>query len=215
MTTIILTRHGHVGWITPERFRGRAPLPLSELGKRQAQALGARIAAQAKPNALYTSPLSRCVETGAAIGQATGLRARVLDELVDTDYGQWQGMTHEEVRALWPKELRMWFDAPEMALIPGGESLAEVLGRATHVVRKMLQEHRDQTVVLVGHDSINRVLLLLCLGLPLSHYWRIKQTPCCINELDLHDHSATIHRINDHSHTEGLPTMDLPQAQEN
>lgn len=200
MTTIILTRHGHVDWISPERFRGRAELPLSALGEQQTKALGKRITKSWKPDIIYTSPLSRCVSTGNAIARATGANTQILDDLADTDYGQWQGLTHDEVRTHWPNELRRWFEAPDLASIPQGESLAEVLVRGTKVLQLILHKHRDQTIVLVGHDSINRVLLTHMLGLPLSKYWRIKQQPCCINEIVIDGETFTIHRINDNSH---------------
>jgi len=200
MITIILTRHGHVDWIAPERFRGRAELPLSALGEHQAEALARRVAKSWKPDVIYTSPLSRCVRTGDAIARATGARAETLNNLADTDYGQWQGLTHDEVRARWPEELRVWFDAPDMASIPGGETLAAVLVRGIEVLQLVLHKHRDQTVVLVGHDSINRVILLHSLGLPLSRYWRIKQEPCCLNEIAIGGETFTIHRINESHH---------------
>lgn len=204
MTRIILARHGHVDWISPERFRGRAELPLSKLGERQADALGQRVAQSWKPDAIYTSPLSRCVRTGEAIARVTGVRPEVIDGLADTHYGQWQGLTHDEVRAHWPDELRTWFHAPDMTLIPEGETLADVLVRAMKVLQVVRRKHSGQTVVLVGHDSINRVLLLHCLGLPLARYWRIKQEPCCVNEILVDDDEYTIHRINEVHHTIGL-----------
>ncbi|MBS0317857.1 MAG: histidine phosphatase family protein [Proteobacteria bacterium] len=205
MTRIILARHGHVDWIAPERFRGRAELPLSRPGERQAEALGRRIAQSWKPDAIYTSPLSRCVHTGEAIARATGTHAGgVLGNLADTHYGQWQGLTHEEVHSRWPDELRTWFTAPELAQIPGGETLADVLVRALKVLRLVLREHGGQTVVLVGHDSINRVLLLHCLGLPLARYWRITQEPCCVNEIEIDGNAFTIHRVNETHHTLAL-----------
>lgn len=98
MTTLILMRHGHVEGINPERFRGRAELPLSALGVRQAHALARRVAARFSPAALYTSPMGRSIATGAPIAQALNLSSRVLDGLHDLDYGQWQGLTHEMVR---------------------------------------------------------------------------------------------------------------------
>ncbi|AXX40234.1 histidine phosphatase family protein [Acinetobacter baumannii] len=67
-----------------------------------------------------------------------------------------------------------------------------------------LHKHRDQTIVLVGHDSINRVLLTHMLGLSLSKYWRIKQEPCCINEIVIDGETFTVHRINDNSHLNDL-----------
>lgn len=204
MTRIILTRHGHVDWIAPERFRGRAELPLSALGRRQAEAVARRIAESWQPVAIYTSPLSRCIDTGAAIAQATGAPAQVLEGLADTDYGQWQGLTHDEVRARWPEEHRTWLEGPDLAAIPDGESLADVMARGTRVLREVLRRHGGQTLVLVGHDSINRVLLLQALGLPLARYWRLKQEPCCLNEIAVEDDVFTLYRINETYHLAGV-----------
>lgn len=204
MTRIVLTRHGHVDWIAPERFRGRAELPLSDLGQRQALAVARRIAETWQPEAIYTSPLSRCVDTGAAIARATGASALALEGLADTDYGQWQGLTHEEVRQRWPEEHRTWLEAPDLAAIPDGESLADVLARGTKVLREVLHRHAGKTLVLVGHDSINRILLLQALGLPLSRYWRLKQEPCCLNEIVVEDTSFTLHRLNESGHLAGV-----------
>ena len=205
-TTLLLTRHGHVDWIAPERFRGRADLSLSDLGVRQAEALGQRVAGSWKPEMIYASPLSRCARTAEAVARATGAAVETLPELVDIDYGQWQGLNQHEVRANWSEELRVWLEAPELAAIPGGETLAAVLVRGVAVLQRVLRKHRGQTVVLVGHDSINRVLLLNSLGLPLSRYWRIRQDPCCLNELAVEGETFTLGRINESDYLQGCAT---------
>src|SRR2546423_2768297 len=75
MTKLILVRHGHVEGISPERFRGRAELPLTETGRREAAATAARIAASWRPAAIYTSPTGCCIATGAADGKPGRLSA--------------------------------------------------------------------------------------------------------------------------------------------
>jgi broad specificity phosphatase PhoE len=195
MTKLILVRHGHVEGISPERFRGRAELHLTETGRRQAEA-----AASWRPAAIYTSPLGRCVETAAAIGKAVGLTPSVVLRLNDIDYGEWQGLTRDEAYARWPAELDLWYAHPDWAAMPGSETLQQVLARVVSTVRDTVRRHPDQTVVLVAHDSVNRVLLLHALELPLSRYWRIKQSPCCINELDFGPDGFVIHAINRTGH---------------
>ncbi len=120
--------------------------------------------------------------------------------MADTHYGRWQGLTHEEVRARWPDELRIWLEAPDLAVIPDGETLAVVLVRAINVLQVVRRKHKDQTVVLVGHDSINRILLLHALGLPLSRYWHIRQEPCCLNEIEIQETVFSIQRVNESHH---------------
>jgi probable phosphoglycerate mutase len=204
MTRIILVRHGHVDWIAPERFRGRAELPLSSLGRRQAQAAAGYIVATWKPDAVYTSPLGRCRETGAAIAAPFRLEPQPIDGLCDIDYGEWQGLTRDQATKCWPDESELWFRAPHIAAIPGGETLAAVLSRVTAALRDILRHHPDQTVVMVGHDSVNRVLLLFTLELPLSRYWHLRQDPCGINELIFDNGSFVVGSINQTQHLPGL-----------
>jgi len=200
MTKLILVRHGHVEGISPERFRGRAELPLTELGRREAEITARRIAATWRPAAIYTSPMGRCVETGTAIGKPFGLSSSAMSGLNDIDYGDWQGLTTDEARARWPDELDTWYRHPDWAAIPRGETLQQVLTRAVAALREVIRHHPDDTIVLVAHDSVNRVLLLHALELPLSRYWRFKQNPCCINELDLSADGFTILGINQTDH---------------
>ena len=204
MTKIILVRHGHVDWIEPERFRGRAELPLSSLGRRQVLAAAGYIAATWKPDAVYTSPLGRCRETGAAIAAPFRLEPQPIDGLCDIDYGKWQGLTRDQAKKCWPDESELWFRAPHIAAIPGGETLAAVLTRVTAALRDILRHHPDQTVVMVSHDSVNRVLLLFSLELPLSRYWHLRQDPCGINELIFDNGSFVVGSINQTQHLSGL-----------
>jgi len=204
MTRIILVRHGHVDWLAPERFRGRAELPLSSLGRRQAQAVAGYIVTTWIPEAVYTSPLGRCRETGAAIAAALHLELQPIDGLADIDYGEWQGLTLEQASERWPDETELWFRVPHLAAIPGGETLAALLSRATAALQDIVRRHPDGTVVLVGHDSVNRVLLLFALELPLSRYWHLRQNPCGVNELYFDNGSFIIGSINQTQHLAGL-----------
>ena len=204
MTTILLVRHGHVDGIAPVRFRGRAELPLSDLGRRQAAALGHCIAAHFKPEAVYTSPLSRCRDTGAAIARHFGLAGIVIDGLADIDYGAWQGLTPEEAARRWPREVAMWQARPHLVEIPGGESLPKLFARATAALHTILGRHEAGTVAIVGHESVNRILLLHALELPLSRYWHLGQEPCALNRLEFADGEFTIHSMNETQHLAGL-----------
>lgn len=203
MTRILLTRHGHVDGIEPKRFRGRADLALTDLGVRQAEALAARVAATWKPAAIYTSAMGRCVATGAAIGAACGVGASVLEGLTDIDYGRWQMRIQDEIRAEEPELFHLWHAAPHLMRFPDGESLQDLLARTSDALRTVLARHAGETVVMVGHDSVNRALLLQLLDRPLSAYWTFTQDPCCLNEIEISGAKVEILRIND---TAGLPS---------
>jgi probable phosphoglycerate mutase len=200
MTKIILVRHGHVEGISPERFRGRADLMLTPEGRRQAEATARRIHATWAPAAIYTSPLTRSRATAEAIGKPLGLSPTPVEGLIDIDYGEWQGLTPDEVRTRWPELLDSWRRAPDWAAIPGGETLQDVLTRTVSALRDVIRRHPRDTVVLVGHDSVNRSLLLHMLELPLSRYWRLGQGPCAINEIDYSQEGFVVLSMNETYH---------------
>jgi phosphoserine phosphatase len=168
MTTIVLTRHGHVEGIRPERFRGREDLALTQRGAAQARSVAKYIATEWHPTKVYTSPMRRRVATGSAISGACHVEACVLDGLNDLDYGAWQFKTYREVESTQPPLFAEWFAARHLVRFPEGESLQDLVARTADALRFVLKHHVDDTVVLVGHDSVNRALLLQLLDRPLS-----------------------------------------------
>ena len=200
VTKVLLVRHGHVEGIDPPRFRGRNDLPLTSLGLRQAEAVGQRIAERWEPVAVYSSPIGRAIHTAEAIAHPLELAVRPEPDIIEIDYGQWTGLSHDDVASSWPTEAKLWFRAPDVAHIPGGEALSDVFARVSRGMRNLVRRHRNETIAVVGHEAINRVVLLYALELPLSHYWRFKQDPCCINELDFRTDSCIVCSINDMSH---------------
>ncbi len=203
MTKILLTRHGHIEGIKPERFRGREPLALTDQGRAEAAAVARRIAAAWRPSRIYTSPMDRSVKTAAAIAEASGLAAaEICDDLNDIDYGAWQFKTFADAEAENPALFAAWFGSPQLVRFPQGEALQDLAARTANAVRYVLSRHPDDTIVLVGHDSVNRALLLQFLDLPLSSYWRLAQSPCCVNEIDIDAARVRIQRLNETHHLE-------------
>lgn len=203
-TRIVLVRHGHVEGIVPERFRGRRDVSLAELGVQQARATAQRIAAEWQPQVTYASPLRRCVQTAEAICAACSVPLVTLPELNDVDYGDWEWSTHELVRDRWPELYQCWRTAPQLLRFPNGESLTELLVRSSEVLRLVLERHRHQTVVIVGHSANNRTLVLRALNEPLSNFWRVAQDPCSISEIEMLEHGSMVALLNDTRHLEGL-----------
>jgi probable phosphoglycerate mutase len=201
VSRIILVRHGHVRGIAPEIFRGRSDLALTEKGREDAVALGRRISRAHDIAAIYCSPLSRCVETARAVAHdLNGMVLRPDGDLNDIDYGKWQGRSFAEIAAVHPREFDAWRNKPDTVEFPAGESLHKLQSRVVNRVKELVSLHGSETFVVVGHDSVNRVLLLHVLGLPLSRYWRIGQSPCCINVIDQKPDGYFIGCVNDTGH---------------
>ena len=198
---LILVRHGHVHGIAPPSFRGRGDLPLTELGLRQAAATRDFLATPEQPQTIYASPLWRCTLTAKIIAEPHSVPVTPVSAFIDMDYGEWQGRTFEHVRAAAPEAFALWLRQPHLAIIPGGEALADVAARVASVMRMIVTAQPQAPTVLVGHDVVNRVLLLLALELPLSRFWHIDQAPCAINRLSFDQESGwTVRSINETGH---------------
>jgi len=201
---LFLIRHGQTAWNIGfdqggGRFRGRADVPLDDVGRAQARATA--LALQNVPlAAVYASPLSRAMETARFIAQQAGLEVQPLSEIVDVDYGYWQGLTPAEVKAQYPELWHQWLTTPETVQFPGGESLRELRDRALAGVHKIVQQHPNGTVVLVAHQVVNKVLVCELVGSGLARYWRMQQDTCCINEFLYENGDFTTLRLNDTCH---------------
>ena len=200
MTRVILLRHGHVEGIKPHKFRGQLDYDLTKIGQQQARQTAHLIQARWSPDAIYSSPLKRCLETAAEISSLFALKVTPIADLTDIDYGYWQGLTVEEVQASWKGLLDAWYRAPQTIAFPKGESLGEVEGRALRAFHRLLDKHPEETIVVVGHDSINRIILLTMLGLPLSRYWLLSLAPCGVTYFEYQENQLTIRSINETAH---------------
>lgn len=206
MTRIILVRHGQTEWNRVERFRGRADVSLNEAGLAQAEATGQRIASEWPPVAVYSSPLSRAVKTAEAIAKHFHLDVQIHQGLADIDYGQWQGLTPDQVKERWPALYDAWYKTPHLAIIPGGETLDDLRARGMAAVETLAARHPEQTFVLVGHTVINRIILLGVLGLHNDRFWKVKQDTCAINvfEFDAQTQDYVMASLNDTCHLKHL-----------
>jgi broad specificity phosphatase PhoE len=203
-TRLILVRHGETEWNRVERFRGRADVPLNAAGLAQAEATARRIAHTWQPAAVIASPLGRAVQTGEAIARACDLTVEPIPDLMDIDYGQWQGLTAEQVGEQWPELLARWHAAPHTLEIPGGETLSQLRARAVSALVTSIQRFRGQTFVLVGHTVLNRVLLLAMLGLGNERFWHLRQGTCAINVIEAEAGDFAIVTLNDTAHLQAF-----------
>ena len=200
MTRFVLVRHGQTEWNRVERFRGRADVPLNDAGLAQAEVTGRRVADEWQLAAVYTSPLSRAHVTAEAIGLRCGLRAEPLAGVSDIDYGDWQGLTPDEVAGRWPDLLHAWYTTPQTVQIPGGESLAGLRERALAAIHELADRHGDVTVAVVSHTAVNRVIVLAILGLGNERFWRLRQDNCAINVFEADAGDFTLVTLNDTCH---------------
>ena len=200
MTRVVLVRHGQTEWNRVERFRGHTDIPLNETGIWQAEQAGRAIKERYSVSAIYTSPMSRATRTAEIIGQATGVPVQVLPPLGDYSFGEWEGKTPEEVKAEYPEQFRLWMTAPHRAKIPGGESLRRRRLQVAAALERLAVEHQDQTVVLVSHRIVSKIITCYLLGLDNSHLWGVDLDTASISLFQRHKWGWLTLMLNDTCH---------------
>jgi broad specificity phosphatase PhoE len=182
MIQIILIRHGRTAWNARqgegERFRGIVDVPLAEDGVAQAVVTGRRLAGEPL-SAIYASPLRRAADTAEIIARPHDLHVQTLPGLGSMDYGDWAGLLHEDVARQCPDLFDRWMADPFAVRVPGGESLADLRGRALATLHEALSRHDDgDTLALVTHQAVTRTLVCAMAGMPDPGYWWIRQSLC-------------------------------------
>jgi len=199
-TDLLIVRHGRTAWNREARFRGKMDLPLDEVGLAQAQVMARAVRAQwPAMAAIYSSPLQRAWQTAGPIAAAFGLEVRCHPSLVDMDYGDWTGLTPPEVEARDPERYHLWCRAPEQIEF-SGDSLPRMQARLRDLLKELERAFAGQSVALVSHQLVNRVLLCTLLDLPLAGYWRIGQDTCAITVARYEDGVGQVLSLNDTCH---------------
>ena len=199
MTQLILVRHGQTAWNREPRFRGRADIELDETGLVQAQATANRLS-RFSVTAIYSSPLKRALTTAQAIADKFGVTVQPHNGLLDIYFGKWQGLTPQEASDQDGVLLDAWRNAPHKVTFPQGEGLTHVRDRVTSALDELTAKHADETIVLVSHVVVLKVLLCVLLGLDDSHFWKIAQDTCAINIIKVKDGNYIVSLINDTCH---------------
>ncbi|HET6877442.1 MAG TPA: bifunctional RNase H/acid phosphatase [Jatrophihabitans sp.] len=203
-TRLVLVRHGATAHSAEKRFSGRNDLPLDETGRTQARALAERVALLPGVAAVVSSPLSRALQTAELIAERLHLPVREVDDLAETDFGAFEGLTVAEARARYPEEFAAWTSSPDVAP-PRGESFAAVARRVRRAREAVIAEHSEQTVVAVTHVTPIKTLLRLALDAPPSALFRIHLDTASISTLDYFaDGSSSVRLVNDTGHLDHL-----------
>ena len=183
MRSLLLARHGQSLSNAVRRFQGTQDVPLSELGARQAEALGRALRSR-RVSAVYTSPLQRARRTAEIAAGGLGVPLLAVDDLRELSLGEWEGRTVEEVRALPGDPYERWVRDPVTCLPPGAEPLEEVQTRVVRAIAEIAAAHPNgQDVLIVCHGGVISAYLAYCIGLPLSSIWRLTLSNGSISEV--------------------------------
>ena len=202
---IVLARHGETPWNAEGRYQGQIDIPLSDLGEQQARALGQRLSDVVIDRAV-ASPLQRARRTAElALRERAGM-LRLEPGLREIAHGTWEGKLAGEIAERYPQQVQAWRDAPHTVQMPEGESLDQVFARVWPAfVRATAGLAPAQTLLVVAHDAVNRLILCHVLGIAFAQLWRFRQAPATLNLLEGPSaEQLDVVRLNDCAHHTGL-----------
>jgi probable phosphoglycerate mutase len=161
-TRLLLLRHGQTEFSVHRRYSGRGDPALTDLGWRQAEAAARYLAQRGGISAVISSPLQRCYDTATTAAKALGLDVTVDDDLVETDFGAWEGLTFGEAAERDPELHRRWL-RDTSTTPPDGESFDSVHQRVLRARDRIIAEHGGSTVLVVSHVTPIKMLLRIAL----------------------------------------------------
>lgn len=203
MTRLLLVRHGETTWNAEQRAQGQTDVPLSDVGRRQAERLRTRLAGEPIA-AAYASDLSRAWETAriALAGRVVPLTPRA--ELREICLGEWQGLTVAEIRARWPARSERFWNADPDAAPAGGETRRELQVRVVGAIQAITARHPAEQVLVVSHGGALRALVCWALSAELSASGRFEVDNCGLSILELRPARTMLVRWNEVAHLDGL-----------
>ena len=192
-------RHGETEFNRQERILGLGLEPLNARGQAQAVAVASVISSDS-PSILYSSPVVRAIQTAEVIAARSSIRVKLLPAVAELDSGQVEGLTIVQLQQQFPDVLQAWRENPAVAVMPDGESLADVQKRAWISVKDITKRHSDDNVVIVAHNFSIQTILCKCLDIPLKNFRQLRIDLGSITRIRVIDSVFTLLTLNDTSH---------------
>ena len=185
-TRLFLIRHGDtIDEETKRVFKGTSDIPLSDKGRARLQK-ASQFLTHFNFDHIYTSALSRCIESGNIIAAQHNMKTEIADAFNEINFGIWEGRSFEEIDEENPTEFRRWVKDPDIHTPPQGEPLVNAQLRSVGIFKEMINRHRGQNIAIVTHAGILRLIFASILGMKISAIFRIAQDYGCINIIDIY-----------------------------
>lgn len=201
---LILSRHGQTVWNTHARTQGRTDIPLTELGRRQAERLAKRLAPQ-QLAAVYCSPLARALETAEILCRGRALSPACTPLLMERDFGNWEGEPFLSLKEKYPEQVAQWDLDPYAFTPPEAEPLPKVGERVSAFLQELRSAYqKEDAVVVVGHSIPLRLMIAELIGLPPRHLHNLRLDNASYTEIRMGTRHQILCVFNDCAHLEGL-----------
>ena len=206
-----LVRHGETAWNDEGRAQGQSDTPLNARGRAQAELTATRLA-PLNFEAAYSSDLQRVSHTAEAILSARGMPFTKMRSLREKAFGEWEGLTFEQVERNHPSMFRRLFDEDVDFAPPGGESDTQLYARMKNTADELLKRHTESegNILVVGHGGSLRGLIAALMGMPAEYMWRLRLSNCSITVINTFDEGpgsargAALELLNDTNHLEDV-----------
>jgi alpha-ribazole phosphatase len=187
MTRLFLIRHGNtLDEETTKVYKGKIDIPLSRAGIARMEKAGVFLVSF-PIDRVFTSTLSRSIESGELIAKPQKLTIETESAFDEVGFGVWEGLTFDEIRERYPEEHARWVEDPSAYPPPQGESFETARKRSMDRLGKIIEECRGQTIAVVAHAGIMRIMIFSLLNMRLSRLFRIGQDYGAINIIDFRD----------------------------
>lgn len=193
-TRLYLIRHGQVVNHHEYRYNGHFDVDITPKGVEQMTRLSEFLSAE-PIKAMYSSDLQRAVKGARIIGKRLGLEPVMVHGLREINLGRWEGLTREEASQMYPEEAHFSFRDLATSKVKGGESLPDLKGRVIPSLNTIIERHRGQSLCLVAHGGVNRVVLSDAMGLSIENFFRIEQDYGCLNLIDYFDDGIKVVKL--------------------
>lgn len=199
-TTLLLVRHGETEWNTLGKFQGCTDIDLSEEGIKQAELLKNRL--KGEFDFIYTSPLSRALETANILAAGTNKEVTIADEIREINFGEWEGLTLREISERYPEIFKAWrADKKESYICGGDSSIHNAASRATKCILDIVSKHNGEKIVIVAHGGIIKAGLIGLFDWDMTMYHKIALGNTCINTITFNDNlKPVLAGLNDTNH---------------
>ena len=208
--TLILVRHGATehNLVRPYVLQGRRmDPPLDAVGARQVEALTNALANR-RIDAVFSSAFLRARQTAELIAKPHGAATHVIESIGEIDIGVWEGLTWDQIHARWPNEVKAFEQDCSTQGYLGGENYTQLRDRVVPALEALRNDFVGRTVVVVGHNGVNRAAIAHWLGVPLGYSRRIPQANGSYSLVSLRSSGGKVRTINVVEHLAGIPGVD-------
>jgi broad specificity phosphatase PhoE len=168
---------------------------LSEQGVQQAHDAARALAGEAIAH-IYSSKLSRAVETARILAKPHGLAVQTIADLAELHFGDLEGLSYDEIETRYPEVFRSWMSTPTETEFPNGESFAQMRARVLPAMDDLIARHQNESILVVSHAGPIRVLLGAALGMPDDLIFRLEQKHAGINRIYYADAGPVVQLVN-------------------